>query len=102
MSEFRPGKGIHMTLDFDTLEFIRLAVEEIWNAAPDDEDPTKTILEDLRGSATGWTLTKDNFGTKLYKVNEIDDANQLRITVVVNKAGEVKLDIRTWFDPSAV
>lgn len=99
MSEFKPGKGIHASLDQESLEFFQLTIEEIWNAFDEDSESEQSLLDDIAGSASGWKSTKDKFGKKLYKAHRIDDDNEIRITVVLKDNGEYKIDVRNWFRP---
>jgi hypothetical protein len=111
----RPGKGCHLDLTQETLEFINEAVTDLWNAAgvgtkeePEfpsldeliDSDNGIQYLKDVPYSATHWKKSKDNFGTKLYKALDWNDG-EIRVTVVLNARGELKLDIRFWYDPES-
>jgi hypothetical protein len=105
----RPGKGAHLDLTMATLEFVHQCIEDLWNAAgdPEEADNLDTLvdsgegmqyLRDIRNSATHWVATKDDFGTKLYKKLDWQDG-EIRVTVVLNKQGALKLDVRYWYDP---
>lgn len=110
-SKLQPGKGCHLDLTEETLDFLQSCFMDLWNAAGtgDAEDnPTldtlidsgegMQYLKDINNSATHWKKSKDNFGTKLYKALPWNDG-EIRVTVVLNARGELKLDVRFWYDP---
>jgi hypothetical protein len=85
-------------------------IEDLWNAAgePNTEEGLDALidsgngmqyLKDINASATHWRKSKDNFGTKLYKSLAWGEGGEIRVTVVLNNRGELKLDVRYWYDP---
>jgi hypothetical protein len=101
MSQLIPAKGFFGVLTKDSIDWLHGAVEEVWDAYGDDGDELNDagrkdeILSRIAGSATGWTRTKDAFGSKVHK--EIEWGNgTYRLTVVITKNGELNLDIRRW------
>jgi hypothetical protein len=112
--ELRPGKGAHLDLTEETLDFLHGCFEDMWNAAVStaeassadsksldeliDSEQGMQYLKDLRGSAEGWKPAQDKFGTKLLKALPWGDG-EMRVTVVLNSQGSLKVDVRFWFDP---
>jgi hypothetical protein len=114
--ELRPGKGAHLDLTEETLDFLHSALEDMWNAAVStaeasvsdgegksldeliDTESGMQYLKDLRGSAEGWKPAQDKFGVKLYKALAWGDG-EIRVTVVLNSQGSLKIDVRYWYDP---
>jgi hypothetical protein len=102
-----PGKGAHLVLNEQILAFVQDTLAEVRGFYSDeahDVDP-QAVLNGLlslnettdRGDTFSWEEEKDNFGHKVlarmpYKKGE------LRLTVVLTKRGELKLDIREWFE----
>ena len=110
--QLRPGKGAHLPLNHEMLEFLMETITDLWNAAGDgetedfptidtlqDNEQGMEYLQDLSNSATRWKKSKDNFGTKLHKALPWR-SGEIRITVVL-KDEKLKLDIREWYDPDA-
>lgn len=93
-----PGKGVHLVLNEEILIWLGDVLSKIENQYSDelhDENPTE-VLDRLTES--GWTKEKDGFGTKVYAAKPYRD-NELRVTVVLTKQNELRLDIREWFEP---
>lgn len=110
-SDLRPGKGAHLDLTEETLDFLAqcftdmreaAVIGEAVNETPLDEliDSGKAIeyLKDINSSATHWRKASDKFGVKLYKALPWNDG-EIRVTVVVNPKGSLKVDVRFWYDP---
>jgi hypothetical protein len=99
-----PGKGVHLVLNEDVLGWVRDTLSEVATAYDDevhDADP-KVVVQQLcapmANGGAGWESEKDSFGVKAiakrpYKKGE------LRVTVVLTKQNELKLDIREWYEP---
>ena len=102
-----PGKGAHLVLNEMYQEFLARALEDIGNAYSDqahDTDPKAVITlltETLEGDNRNfdWTLETDNFGIKAYASTPYKEG-ELRVTVVHTSRGELKLDIREWWNPN--
>jgi hypothetical protein len=111
----RPGKGAHLDLTEETLDFLHNCFEDLWNACCLTEDAVAAngdvaldelidsgngmqYLKDINASATHWKKAQDNFGAKLYKALPWNDG-EIRVTVVLNKQDALKVDVRYWFDP---
>ena len=114
MTVLRPGKGAHLDLTEETLDFFHNVFTDLWNAAGDgtaEDNPTldtlidsgegMQYLKDVSAPATHWVKSKDNFGTKLHKALPWGDGGEIRVTVVLNTRGELKIDMRYWFDPDS-
>jgi hypothetical protein len=105
MSELKPGKGFHGTVTSEVLNFLADAINDVREAYVDgggtelvDEGEAFKVLNLVTGFSSGWTSTKDKFGKKLYR--EIDwQGGSYRVTVVLNSHGELKIDIRQWYNP---
>jgi len=106
------GKGIMMDCTEETLDFLHGALEDLWNAAGEegelntliDEGRQLEFLRYIQGSAQGWRSEKDDFGTKMYKeLQWSQQANgtyrRYRITAVLTKRGELKIDFREMYSP---
>jgi len=115
MGELRPGKGAHLDLTEETLDFLQGCFTDIWQAAVVGEEAAERsgetpldelidsgngmqFLKDINASATHWKKAQDKFGVKLYKALEWGDG-EIRVTVVLNGQGALKVDVRYWFDP---
>lgn len=105
MSKLQPGKGGHFHLNADTLEFftnvftlLNDELGEDLNERLDNDEETE-IFKELKAKGS-WEFQKDKFGQKLYREFPWQDG-AYRITVVLNNRGELKLDVREWFDPEA-
>jgi hypothetical protein len=95
-----PGKGLHIVLNQEGLDFIEACLAEIrlvYTDGDHDESP-KVVLEALLESDMAeWTEVKDNFGHKVFRGMEYKEG-ELRVTVVLTKQNELRLDIRTWLE----
>jgi pyridoxine 5'-phosphate synthase PdxJ len=79
---------------------VMYAVYEAFGSAATYMRPEE-VVEELRSRLStddGWEFEQDKYGVKMVNVLELDDG-ELRVAVVVNKSGELRLDIRSWFDP---
>jgi hypothetical protein len=102
-----PGKsGAHLVLNQAVLDFVEACLEELSLVYTDDKHDSNPaeVLDALEATSHPegviWEREKDNFGTKVlsrmpYKKGE------LRITLVLTKQNELRLDIREWYDPNA-
>lgn len=106
MTELRPGKGAHFTVTEEVLNFVADTVDDIRNVYVDNDgaelvDSGEAFkVFNLVKSSDDWTEAKDKFGKKLYR--EIDwQGGAYRVTLVLNSHGELKLDIRYWYDSEA-
>jgi len=102
MAKLYPGKGAHLVLNEEILDFVRGTLEDINGVYSDeqhDESPALVIDGLLDGEImheNTWTEENDNFGRKAYASKHYKEG-ELRITVVFTKRGELKLDIREWY-----
>jgi hypothetical protein len=101
-----PGKGIHLVLNEEYRNFVARALEDIDQCYSDDmhdEDPQQVIMALTSGDedlALGkWGYEKDNFGVKAIARTPYKNG-ELRVTVVLTNKGELKLDIREWYENS--
>jgi len=98
-----PGKGAHLVLNDEILAFVQEALMDIANCYGDeihDADPVAVIngLVDGAGHANNtWIEEKDNFGHKAFTVMPYKKG-ELRVTIVLTKQNELRLDIREWFE----
>jgi hypothetical protein len=111
MTTLKPGKGLHHTLTQEVLDFASRALENITDQYSDkihDGSP-KDVLDDLvdHGDFSiqpeegpdvqfRWEREKDDFGDKAFVEMPFQEG-ALRITVVLTKKNELKLDIRSWY-----
>jgi len=97
-----PGKGAHLELNDRYLNWLQKVLEDIDICYSDEDADDKAfdpILDSLLESEMNqWTEEKDNFGRKVYVAIPYKEG-ELRVTVVHTKRGEIKLDIREWFEP---
>jgi hypothetical protein len=97
-----PGKGAHLILNESVRDFVAQALADVGNVYSDqlhDANPMAviTLLSDPDDAPRfKWVQEKDNFGTKAYVAMPYRDG-ELRVTVVLTKKGELRLDIREWF-----
>lgn len=98
-----PGKGAHLDCTQKSMAFLLGTMTEVlgyYNEAGGDENIDEgNGLKFVRGLSEqeGWSLEKDNFGVKVYK--SIPWGNdEYRVTVVHNSRGEIKLDVRVWYE----
>lgn len=114
MGSLAPGKGGFFHLNGDTLGFFTMAMSELYdvlaqegtrdvNEALDNGDAVDLfkqakaeLVEDESGT---WSFEKDKFGQKVYKVLPWD-TGAYRVTLVLTKDDELKLDVRQWYDPN--
>jgi len=96
-SGLKPGKGVHIDLTQRNLNFLRSTLQhvaEIYSDELHDQKP-KEILDYCK--AAGFEFEEDNFGKKVFKRIEASKGD-LRLTIILTKKGELKLDIRTWYE----
>jgi len=96
-----PGKGAHLVLNEEILNFINSCVLDVKACYTDeqhDKDPARVIavLTDEDATDKPWTKEKDNFGHKAYRSMPYKKG-ELRVTVVLTKRGELKFDVREWY-----
>jgi hypothetical protein len=96
MAELKPLKGCHIVMQQRVMDFLCTTLEQVDKNYSDEmhEHKPKQVLDSLI-SLHGWTREKDDFGDKAFKVLDAAEG-ELRITVVLTKKGELKLDIRPW------
>lgn len=101
----RPLKGAHLTLNEEVLNWIRTVLDDMSEYYSDElaDNRPGDILADLQQA--GWKFEDDKFGMKVYKTVPYNAGpnvrnSVLRITVVMTKNKELKLDIRPWGDIS--
>lgn len=97
-----PGKGAHMVLNQGVLDFIEASLEELSEFYTDgghDEAPEVIQEQLLAIEGSEWIEEKDNFGRKVYRTMPYKKG-ELRVTVVLTKQNELRLDIREWYDPN--
>lgn len=106
MAKLFPGKGAHLVLNEEVLNYVRGALEDIndvyYSDAQHDESPSLVIdalLDEELTHECEWTEEIDSFGRKAYADKQYKEG-QLRITVVLTKRNELKLDIREWYIPN--
>lgn len=102
----KPLKGAHLVLNEKVLSFLTDALDDIemnYSDAMHDERPGD-VLKGLSMGGEGlnceWGIEEDKFGKKCFTVAEYGSDNgigsELRVTVVLTKKNELKLDIRCW------
>jgi len=103
-----PGKGVHIALNEQYRSFLADALNDIGQCYDDDvhdADPKAVInalMTDDEDITLGlsWIEEKDNFGHKVYAMTPYKKG-KLRVTVVLTKQNELRLDIREWFEPES-
>lgn len=103
-----PGKGAHLVLNEEINGFVLTALSDIRVCYTDeihDADPRLAIARLLSGSAENeleltWVEENDDFGRKAI-ASMAYKSGELRVTVVLTKRNELKLDIREWYDRDA-
>jgi hypothetical protein len=95
-----PGKGTHLVLNQEVGNFISLCMEQIAEVYSDDlhDNDPKAVLNYLFAHEDAWTEQEDNFGHKAYKSMPYKKG-ELRVTVVLTKQNELRIDIREWYEP---
>jgi hypothetical protein len=99
--DLRPGKGLHSILNQNVLDLLKEAlgtIEEYYSDEMHDSAPESVILG--LSSRAEWQEEKDNFGHKVFRMLPYKKG-ALRVTVVLTKQNELRLDIREWYDPAA-
>jgi hypothetical protein len=117
-SKLRPGKGAHLHLSGDTLGFFTLALSEVYDVLCKegtrdlnealDEMGAEALFKELKESVMDteaetpqhWHYVSDNFGKKLY-TSMVWKSGEYRLTVVLTDNGDLKLDVREWYNPEA-
>jgi len=94
-----PAKGAHLELNDRYLAWLQERLVEIDESYSDEDCEDKAFgpILDALLEYEGWTEEKDNFGRKVFASIGYK-AGELRITVVHTKRGEIKLDIREWYE----
>jgi surface antigen len=108
----KPGKGLNLLVNEQIFSWQLSALETLQDAyengaggdCAQDEDPKKvfdTIVSALKPGPEHrdyqWHLEQDDFGQKLYCERPYPDGT-LRVTLVLTKKKELRLDIRAWYD----
>jgi hypothetical protein len=107
-SKLAPGKGMHAHLNGDTLAFFIGAFDTLNEAIVEhcDGNGLNDVLDSDAGAGElfahlrnelDWQYTKDSFGQKLYTETDFDNGTY-RVTLVLNKNDELKLDVRNWYE----
>lgn len=104
-SNLKPGKGFHGTITEEVLEFLADALGDIRDAYVENGGPELVdggeafkVHNLIKSYSSDWHETKDKFGKKLYR--EIPwQGGAHRVTVVLNSSGELKIDVRHWYNP---
>jgi len=93
-----PAKGAHLELNEKYLAWMQGRLIEIEAEYSDENaDDDKDAVLDAMLEYEGWAEEKDNFGRKVFAATPYKEG-ELRITVVHTKRGEIRLDIREWFE----
>jgi hypothetical protein len=110
MTEMMPRKGVQFALNDRALAWVQNALDEInevYSDSEHDSAPREILLKllELReGNPEAelmleWSTSSDKYGEKVFtslpfKNGQYDD--ELRVTLVLTKNGELRLDIRMW------
>jgi len=106
VAKLLPGKGAFLILNDGVLQFQRTALMDIAQVYTDDLHDTKpkTVITLLCAGGDRfelkWEEVKDDFGHKAYASMPYK-TGELRVTVVLTKQDELKLDVREWYNPDA-
>lgn len=93
---FKPGKGVRVALDRDIAPFLEDAMSELNEATYNHVYTDMNALETLCNNYD-WNDQNDQYGDKAVKVEDLANGNQLRVTLIIDPKGELKLDIREWY-----
>jgi hypothetical protein len=94
--------GVHVMANAKLLAFLKGAlttIGEVWTDDVADKHPER-ILQRLEG--VGWVRAKDSYGSKAIMSMSYPastpprETDEIRVTVILSKAGALKLDIRLW------
>jgi hypothetical protein len=113
MPKLAPGKGLSQVLTEEVITFLKEAIDEIDRFYTDeahDEGPRAVldqIMEDKRRiwpagvdeEPCVWQREKDSYGDKVFVQMPFQEG-ALRVTLVLTKKDELRVDLRYWFDPS--
>lgn len=101
----QPGKGAHMVLNQSVLDFVEASLDMISSVYSDEDHDNnpKAVLDALLAyevveGDVAWQEEKDSFGHKAYRTMPYKKG-ALRVTVVLTKQDELRLDIREWYSP---
>jgi hypothetical protein len=80
------------------LEFIKEALDGVCYTYSDEthDNKPKAVLDSLEAQA--WQRQKDSFGDKVFREMPYKKG-ALRVTVVLTKQNELRLDLREWYTP---
>ena len=94
----KPGKGLRADLSEGTIEFINDSIVEVGEALDIffHDDTCTDITVELE-SIYGWDREEDSYGKKAY-ASHGDDVHEIRVTVIETFKGDLKLDIREWYE----
>lgn len=98
----KPGKGAHLDLTEEVIVWISQVIQEAelkyqsedGDALQDNGKGLELLKEFER---LGWEREDDKFGKKAYRQLPWQEG-AIRITVVLGKQGNLKLDVRYWYD----
>lgn len=98
-----PGKGVHLILNQEVLDFVESCLDDLSIVYSDDlhdshPEAVITLLTGGEGLSEPWTEVKDKFGHKAYRAKPYK-SGEARVTVVLTKQNELRLDIREWYVP---
>jgi hypothetical protein len=111
MANVKPGKGVHIDVNQEILDWLQRAIDDLRTVYTDEEhnENPKQVLDNLVDTSFErfgcltyeWAREKDKFGDKAYTVRPYpygDDhtSGELRLTVVLRPNKELKLDLRPW------
>jgi hypothetical protein len=101
--DYRPGKGVHVELEEELADWLTDVLHDVYGSFGTSatyirpEEATEELQSRLSGA--DWEYTSDSYGDKMSNAYKLQNGQELRVSVVVNRKGELRLDIRTWFDP---
>jgi len=97
-SDLFPGKGTHLIINEEYLDWLGDQLRVVRHHFDDEmaDHTPEYMIGALREE--GWEYTKDKFGEKAYAKKPYREG-ELRVTVVLTKQNELRLDIREWFEP---
>lgn len=97
---YRPGKGAHLILTEEVSDWMSDIMYKVYEVTG-SSSTNITSPEELRDAfpEEDWRYEKDAYGHKMITAMELDEGQELRVAVILTPKGELRLDIRTWFDP---
>jgi len=91
-----PGKGFRVAYSDPIIVDLMAALQGIYSSTLHNggEAETAEVLDRY-----GFVYKEDDFGQVWWKVVEVNEASEIRVSLVRTTEGDYRLDMRTWFSP---